>query len=459
MTEDHHLSEVLVEVEYCTDSQEENNEEEQNQNKDNHHCIEETSANLNSNADSQEDDSSVSIIPSIAVTIDESTETTISATATKSNRPIIPKLALKPVRSSSPVQDIQNKQQQNQVRKRPLSNQRNYSRVGSRVNSSGPVSSSTVVSKSRNGVQSSRGRDSDSTVNSSSINYSVMSAGGSARRSISRERISRMFTPTKKETTRSSSAPHIRDSTITNEINPQEFQNIKSNLESQGMKYLPDGPNLHLDNFNQYNQNQKYVLTSPRSIEACLRTGISARELIQKSEEYFAGRGISKDVAKMRWGHYEQKRKEKVKLLREERQKIMEEDDEIQRLEQANSLNSTDVLTPLDQDIKRVERANKHDQSVIEAAIALEIQSRKKALERDKKVEEAKKKEAQLKEERERELKRIEFIRMKRHQEYQETSKKVQEKRADEIKEKQAWIEQKEKYYKAKLDKQQQVCI
>jgi len=79
-----------------------------------------------------------------------------------------------------------------------------------------------------------------------------------------------------------------------------------------------------LENFDEYNIRPP-ILSSPRSLEACKQQGIKPDELVYRYLESFYDRNISADIQKLRWQHYERKRKEKISLLRDTRQKIIAE--------------------------------------------------------------------------------------------------------------------------------------
>ena len=74
----------------------------------------------------------------------------------------------------------------------------------------------------------------------------------------------------------------------------------------------------------------KAILNSPRSIDACRRQGIEVNELLYLSLENYKQKSGKKDLERSllqkRWEHFEEKRKEKLKLVIEERNKIIEEE-------------------------------------------------------------------------------------------------------------------------------------
>ncbi|GAQ92056.1 hypothetical protein KFL_009130030 [Klebsormidium nitens] len=69
-------------------------------------------------------------------------------------------------------------------------------------------------------------------------------------------------------------------------------------------------------------------LTSPRSLLACLQTGIDPKEIIYRPFEEFAEKGLTPELQKLKYEHCEAKRQEKLQRLQLERRKIMEKDHE-----------------------------------------------------------------------------------------------------------------------------------
>ena len=63
------------------------------------------------------------------------------------------------------------------------------------------------------------------------------------------------------------------------------------------------------------------ILNSPRSIEACRRQGIEPHELIFKTVKELKkelgaeANNYNKEMLQIRWEHFEQRRKDKVKIL------------------------------------------------------------------------------------------------------------------------------------------------
>lgn len=75
-----------------------------------------------------------------------------------------------------------------------------------------------------------------------------------------------------------------------------------------------------IENFDPYSA-RKPILDSPRSIEACRRQGIEPAELLVKKLEeikaMFSGEILDRKALEIRLQHYEEKRREKVRLLLE----------------------------------------------------------------------------------------------------------------------------------------------
>lgn len=77
-----------------------------------------------------------------------------------------------------------------------------------------------------------------------------------------------------------------------------------------------------LENFDEYNINPP-LLTSPRSLEACRQHGIEAEELVYRYEDSFFEKNITEDIQEIRYRHYEKKRLEKLAIVRDERQRLV----------------------------------------------------------------------------------------------------------------------------------------
>ncbi len=82
----------------------------------------------------------------------------------------------------------------------------------------------------------------------------------------------------------------------------------------------PDGHDLHINRHSPIS----HTPDSPRSLEACKREGVNPRELTRKSAADFAGPGVSTRIQQMRLRFYEQKRQERIRLVRRARGRISE---------------------------------------------------------------------------------------------------------------------------------------
>ena len=77
------------------------------------------------------------------------------------------------------------------------------------------------------------------------------------------------------------------------------------------------------------------VINSPRSLESCLRQGLDPAELIPKSLSKFQAENALREVAQVKFEHYEERRLEKMEQARSERAIIVD------FLEQARKSGST----------------------------------------------------------------------------------------------------------------------
>lgn len=85
---------------------------------------------------------------------------------------------------------------------------------------------------------------------------------------------------------------------------------------------------ISLENFDPKKRAPPY-LDSPRSLEACRRSGIDPEELLQRPKGYFRrllGKHTPKAIVRMHKDHYEQRRLEKLKLVVDARLAVMNEE-------------------------------------------------------------------------------------------------------------------------------------
>lgn len=73
------------------------------------------------------------------------------------------------------------------------------------------------------------------------------------------------------------------------------------------MKAKKPIPLVSLENYDLYED--KYLLNSPRSLEACSREGVNPKDLRKLKAEDFEEEGVSKKIQAMRLKFYESKRK------------------------------------------------------------------------------------------------------------------------------------------------------
>jgi len=109
------------------------------------------------------------------------------------------------------------------------------------------------------------------------------------------------------------------------------------------------------------NRNLSRLLDTPRTKEACRRTGILASELRVKALHDFAIIGDRPERQRLRFDHYENKRQEKLKIVLAERTKIMHEKMQDEMLGAAKGFQSLQMMEELlDKEAKRQEKALKH---------------------------------------------------------------------------------------------------
>ncbi|OMJ71870.1 hypothetical protein SteCoe_29815 [Stentor coeruleus] len=93
--------------------------------------------------------------------------------------------------------------------------------------------------------------------------------------------------------------------------------------------------NFSIKDISLYDTEQK--VSTPRSLEACKREGITAKDLVYKPLEYFKQIDLAPDIQSMYYEYFENKRRQLIKLVKSTRKKIIEE-------EQTNKSKSSSVL-------------------------------------------------------------------------------------------------------------------
>lgn len=93
--------------------------------------------------------------------------------------------------------------------------------------------------------------------------------------------------------------------------------------------------NITLENFESFLAEgcqplHQEVLTSPRSIDACMKNGIVPRELLPRPfSDFLQDAGGSDAIAQMRYEHMEKRRKKKVDLAKKAREEVIEKQNNI----------------------------------------------------------------------------------------------------------------------------------
>lgn len=83
---------------------------------------------------------------------------------------------------------------------------------------------------------------------------------------------------------------------------------------------------VSLENFDPCDRTKR--INTPRSLEACKRQGIEPNELyyISKAEVAKQDKTANKKIIEIRYEHFEEKRKEKVRILLEEWESVMKDE-------------------------------------------------------------------------------------------------------------------------------------
>lgn len=227
-------------------------------------------------------------------------------------------------------------------------------------------------------------------------------------------------------------------------------------LEKLGLKYkYDDGHAVSLENFDQHDTSKVIILTSPRSIDACLKTGISAYELLKRYDmfilivilkrpmSYFTEQGISPEIVEKRAHIYEQKRVEKLKLVREERKKTMDLEN--------SALNYSSVSTE-DMEFQRLEKQMRSAKVHMELSIAHEIEMKRKAYETQVRLRQRYEKEQLEKEEKQRQAKEREAQRIKNAVEFKLRTKMLLDMQQQQLLEKRMKMEEKEREHQTYIE-------
>ncbi|XP_039522172.1 coiled-coil domain-containing protein 177 [Pimephales promelas] len=123
-----------------------------------------------------------------------------------------------------------------------------------------------------------------------------------------------------------------RETDVSVDSSPQTTDPVPSSQEPcQQQNSQPEEQKLHLDLYNfdsPVAEGSRYVLTSPRSLEACARCGVKPVELLARPLSDFAREapGRSMRVATGMFEIYERDRHAKLRHCREERERIIREE-------------------------------------------------------------------------------------------------------------------------------------
>lgn len=139
------------------------------------------------------------------------------------------------------------------------------------------------------------------------------------------------------------------------------------------------------------NRNLSRLLDTPRTKEACKRTGILPSELRVKALQDFAIIGDRPERQRLRFDHYENKRQEKLKVVLAERTKIMHEKIQNEMLGAAKGFQSLQMMEELlDKEAKRQERALKTQvkmQNTVEKENEIQLERERQLLRKKMEIE------------------------------------------------------------------------
>jgi hypothetical protein len=76
-------------------------------------------------------------------------------------------------------------------------------------------------------------------------------------------------------------------------------------------------PRRSIENFDPSNSAEP-ILNSPRSVEACRRGGILAKDLVFRYADSFGDKFVSEEIKEMRARHYEEMRVMKLNIVKDE---------------------------------------------------------------------------------------------------------------------------------------------
>lgn len=77
-----------------------------------------------------------------------------------------------------------------------------------------------------------------------------------------------------------------------------------------------------VENFEESNGNYREI-NSPRTLEACLRSGLDPAELYPKSRNQFTSKSLTKEMIDIKFDAFEKKRLEKIHVVKTERNHIV----------------------------------------------------------------------------------------------------------------------------------------
>eukprot|EP00761_Pharyngomonas_kirbyi_P014074 gb/GECH01014104.1/.p1 GENE.gb/GECH01014104.1/~~gb/GECH01014104.1/.p1 ORF type:complete len:743 (+),score=255.34 gb/GECH01014104.1/:1-2229(+) len=217
-----------------------------------------------------------------------------------------------------------------------------------------------------------------------------------------------------------------------------EFRGM-CNLDLSGMSIDSKLPLTTLEDYiGEVDNPEEIKLTSPRSIEACLRTGINPKELIHKPRHLFEERGVPSHIAELRFEYYESRRNEKLEEALEARRQVAEE----QEQETNHSKDSQKPPKMIEKEKDRLKKILKANQTYMEQLEAYDAKMQKLAEESNRRIEKQRKQQQEEKKRKQEELVRIEKERERKQKERKERIEKQKQEREKQVRQQErSWRE------------------
>lgn len=199
-------------------------------------------------------------------------------------------------------------------------------------------------------------------------------------------------------------------------------------------------------------------INSPRSLEACLRSGYDPKELYAKKKVFFKDRGITDEMLEIKYDQFERKRQEKIENVIKEREAIISYQEKNNKFGTKTSLPSVDTTTNknvdhmLELEAKRMENVRRRQ----EKELAKIVQKEQNMAQLQAKISRAEEEERRKKREHEKKMHELKLAAdKKKAQRAQEMARKEAEdlERRRELAKKEAAFDRKKQKMEAEAQK------